>query len=244
MSTLQNTHGEVLFYLDTVLHRRALEVAAQLNVPLHGLNLTQTMNSNPVSEVGDYRGSNFDGLIAIDGVMTSCDFSTSTLVRADLSNSDLRRCIAVGSDFTGATLADSILRSAILSRSKFVDSNLRNVDFRSANLTDADFTGADMRGFKFDSKTIVKGIKLSRANLTGESWETYLSDRVPELLTSGGRSLKEISRAWECHEWTRCPIAMAFNIHDPSDAPRRLRKRVNEFVQLYDLGLIPKPTCT
>jgi hypothetical protein len=36
---------------------------------------------------------------------------------------------------------------------------------------------------------------------------------------------------------------VAFNANGPSECPLLLRPRVEQFVQLFDAGLIPKPQC-
>ena len=97
-----------------------------------------------------------------------------------------------------------------------------------ANLTSADLTGAD----------------LTRAWLTtGELWETFLAEVVPALLTAGGMSLFQIIErgAWECHDWTGCPLREAFGAHSLSEVPMLYRPRAEQFLPLFDAKLIPCP---
>jgi hypothetical protein len=78
---------------------------------------------------------------------------------------------------------------------------------------------------------------------TGETWKQYLAETLPALLTAGGKTLEAIiaSGCWECHEWSNCPMATAFDVHSEFDAPILLRPRVKQFVQFFDAGLIPEP---
>jgi len=77
----------------------------------------------------------------------------------------------------------------------------------------------------------------------GMLFSEYLRDVVPALLTAGGKTIEEVvaSGAWDCHSWDNCPMHVALNIRDSSEAPPLLRARVHEFVKLFDGGLIPKP---
>src|SRR5258706_15022550 len=69
---------------------------------------------------------------------------------------------------------------------------------------------------------------------TGETWDEYLTETVPALLTSGGKSLESFTEHWQCHDWTNCPIAHAFDAPDLSGVPMLLRPRAEQFIQLFD----------
>ena len=102
------------------------------------------------------------------------------------------------------------------------------LEINAETLGGADLGGADLRGATLP---------------TGEKWESYLSEVVPALLVAGGRTMHEIvaSDCWDCHSWDNCPMAFAFNIGNVSDGPILLRPRIEQFVQFFDVGLIPKP---
>lgn len=99
------------------------------------------------------------------------------------------------------------------------------------------------------SFAVLSSADLSFANLrsadfsTGETFEWYLSEVVPALLTAGGKSLDDIavSGAWDCHDWSNCPMHVAFGIAAESDGPPLLVPRIRQFVQMFDAKLIPAP---
>ncbi len=135
------------------------------------------------------------------------------------------------------TLADHALwladdnrqgKRAILSGANLSGASLRGANLSGVNLSGADLSGADLRG------AILQ---------TGERWEAYLVEVVPALLTAGGKSVAQIvaSGAWQCHSWDNCPMAIAFGVNAPDKTPRLLHTRVEQFVQLFDAGLIPEP---
>jgi len=132
------------------------------------------------------------------------------------------------------------------SRANLSKANLSKADLSGADLSGAYLRGADLRGADLRGADL-SGADLRRAKLpTGETWEEYLSTSVPALLTSGGKSIKEVlaDGAWSCHEWTNCPMACALGIHKPEEAPEALRPRVEQFVQLFDAELVPEPKVT
>jgi hypothetical protein len=81
--------------------------------------------------------------------------------------------------------------------------------------------------------TMPDGLKFSR----------YLTEVVPALLTSGGKTLNEVlaTDCWNCHSWQNCPMHVAFGITSTTEAPALLLGRVKEFVRFFDAGMIPKP---
>jgi len=93
------------------------------------------------------------------------------------------------------------------------------------------------------SRANLSGADLSEAIMPGGyTFEVYKSEVVPALLTAGGKTLEEVVGAsWECHEWTNCPMAIAFDVHDLSDIPPLHREQASLFVQLFDAELIPNP---
>jgi len=115
--------------------------------------------------------------------------------------------------------------------------DLGGADLRGADLSDANLSGAYLR------RANLRGADLSEAIMPGGyTFEVYKSEVVPALLTAGGKTLEEVVGAsWECHEWTNCPMAIAFDVHDLSDIPPLHREQASLFVQLFDAELIPNP---
>ena len=75
---------------------------------------------------------------------------------------------------------------------------------------------------------------------TGEKWEVYLSKSVPELLKAGGHPVSR--EAWDCHDWTNCPMAQAFVVHSIGDIPSQFQDQVEQFIRFFDARLIPCPS--
>ncbi len=102
-----------------------------------------------------------------------------------------------------------------------------------AVLTDAVLTRADLTDAVLTGSIMADGLKFG----------VYLREVVPALLTAGGKTLDEIkaSGAWDCHDWTNCPMHAAFGIESTNDGPPLLRGRIQEFVRLFDAGVIPAP---
>ena len=107
----------------------------------------------------------------------------------------------------------------------------RRVGGRRAYLARAYLAGADLAGADLAGATIE----------TGEKWEQYLREVVPELLKAGGKPLASFAEAWDCHSWTNCPMAHAFDTHDLSGVPILLRPRAEQFIRYFDSKLIPLP---
>ena len=136
-----------------------------------------------------------------------------------------------GANLGGAHLRGAYLRGADLTGANLGGAHLRGADLTGANLGDADLTGADLRGAN------LRGAEHVRLP-TGETWDEYLRDVVPALLTAGGKSLESFAAHWTCHDWTNCPMAHAFDVPAISEVPVLLRPRAEQFIQLYDSGQI------
>src|SRR4030095_1016129 len=111
---------------------------------------------------------------------------------------------------------------------KAIDSSadLRFADLRSADLSYADLRSADLSyAENVGDFTMSDGIKFS----------DYKRDVVPALLTSGGKILDDIraAGAWECHEWTNCPMAIAFSVDRIENIPPLYRARAQEFIKFF-----------
>ena len=96
--------------------------------------------------------------------------------------------------------------------------SLRGANLRSANLSGADLSGADLD--------------------TGESWEEYLATVVPALCTDGGVPLAEVATHFECHSWSNCPMAAAFQCGGIEGVPVLFRPRAEQFIRVFDAHLI------
>ena len=116
--------------------------------------------------------------------------------------------------------------------------DLSGAYLNNANLSNAILSNANLSG-AYLSNAILSGATLP----DGTKWEQYLSETVPELLVAGGKTIAEIvaAGAWQCHDWTNCPMHAAFGINSAEEGPILLRPRITEFVQFYDAGLVPCP---
>lgn len=135
----------------------------------------------------------------------------------------------------------AVVEVAVASGANLSDADLRGANLRGAYLRGADLNGANLYGAD------LHGANLGGAQMPyGETWEQYLSEVVPALLTAGGKTLNEVlsTGCWKCHDWGNCPMHGAFGIDDESHGPALLRPRIREFVQLFDAGLIPAPVLT
>ncbi len=151
--------------------------------------------------------------------------------RADLSGADLS-----GAYLSGANLIRADLSGANLIRAYLSGAYLNGADLSGANLSGAYLSGADLSGAN------LSGANLSGANLSGAmKWEQYITEVVPALCTAGGKTLEEVSAAWDCHDWTNCPMAIAFGVHALSDVPILYRREAEFFVTLFDAKAIPNP---
>ena len=137
-----------------------------------------------------------------------------------------------GADLGGADLGDADLGGANLRGADLGGADLRDANLRGANLRDANLRGANLRG--------AMDLRLP----TGETWDEYLTETVPALLTAGGKPLESFAAHWQCHDWNNCPMAHAFDTHDVSGVPLLLRPRAEQFIQFFDAGQIPWPLPT
>ncbi len=154
------------------------------------------------------------------------DGANLTLANLTLANLD-------GANLDGANLTLANLTLANLTRANLYGAKLDGANLDGANLTLANLTLANLKNAKVADNT----------NLTGEPWKDYLEKVLPALLTAGGKTIEEIvaAGAWNCHQWSNCPMHCAFGIDNPIEAPLLLKPRIEQFVQLFDAGLIPCP---
>jgi hypothetical protein len=109
--------------------------------------------------------------------------------------------------------------------------SLSRANLDGANLDGANLTGANLCGANLTGATLP----------TGETWAQYLDEVVPALCIAGGVPLEIVASEWNCHTWRNCPMARAFSVNSLTGVPPLLRPRVEQFIQLFDAGLIPNP---
>jgi hypothetical protein len=163
--------------------------------------------------------------------------------RANLAGANLTGAYLAGANLYGASLYGASLYGADLTRANLGGANLTRADLTRANLYGANLYGANL------TRASLYGADLTRANLTratlpeGITWEQYLAEVVPALLAAGGKAVADVlaAGAWDCHQWTNCPMAVAFGVDSLAGVPILLRPRANEFVRFFDARLIPMP---
>jgi hypothetical protein len=70
----------------------------------------------------------------------------------------------------------------------------------------------------------------------------YMSgDRLTALLTGGGKTVAEVAKHWNCHDWSNCPMHAAFGALCISDVPAKFQADAALFVSLFDDKLISCP---
>jgi len=172
---------------------------------------------------------------------------------ANLFGADLYGANLSGANLFGASLRSADLRSADLRSANLRSADLSGADLYGANLSGANLSGADLYGANLSGANL-SGANLFGANLYGadlsgailpthEEFETYLSEVVPALLKAGGLKLEQVAtkKNWTCHNWNNCPMAEAFQVHSLSKIPVLFQPRAEQFIQLFDAGLIPQP---
>ena len=156
----------------------------------------------------------------------------ANLVRANLYGANLVRANLVRANLYGANLVRAYLGGAYLVRAYLGGANLDGAYLVRANLDGANLRSANLGGARLDGATRLT---------TGETWDEYLRETLPALLTAGGRALAEVATAehWDCHNWGNCPMHAAFGAADISGVPILLRPRAEQFIQFFDAKLIP-----
>ena len=197
---------------------------------LAGANLQRAYMQGANLRGADLRGAN----------LRRAHLEGANLEGANLRGADLRAANAPWARLVGADLRDADLQTASLQRA-----NLQGAYLQGVNLRGADLEGADLQG------TDLEGVSLARANPveitlpTGETVQEFIDEVVPVLLTAGGKTLEEIvaTGAWEHHDWSNNPVAVAFDCDWPTGTgvPMLLRPRADQFFQLFNAGLIPCP---
>ena len=173
--------------------------------------------------------------------MSGADMQNAILTSANMRSADMRHSDMRNANMRSADMRHSDMRSADMRNADMRNADMRSADMRSADMRCADMRSADMSGALMN-RAMLNGANMRSAVLTtGESWEKYLSVVVPALCQAGGQPLVAVADAWNCHEWSNCPMRVAFGVRDEKDYPLLLQPRVAQFVQLFDAGLIKKP---
>lgn len=98
----------------------------------------------------------------------------------------------------------------------------------------ANLQGADLRGAYLQGAIVASD---------GKTLEQYM-EWLPTLLTAGGKTVEEVASHWDCHTWSNCPMHAAFDADDISGVPEQWRAHAEEFICLFDAGVIPHPEVT
>jgi hypothetical protein len=159
----------------------------------------------------------------------------------------VRWAVKERANLCGAKLCWADLCGAKLNWADLRETNLRGAKLRGAKLRGVKLRGADLRGanMREANLSMAKNID-SMVMPDGLTFADYKRDVVPALLTAGGKTLDEIREAgaWDCHEWSNCPMHVAFGVYHTSEmvGPFAIyRQRAYEFIQFFDAGLIPAP---
>ena len=234
-----NRIAQPIFVLDSesplTSLRDAVELAVKRRVLLLGANL-----GGANLRGANLGGANLGGANLRDADLRGANLLGANLRDADLGGADLRGANLRDADLGGADLLDADLRGANLLGANLGGANLLDANLRGANLRDADLGGADLRDANLLDANL-GGANLGGATLpTGETLDNYMRDVVPVLLTSQGIPLSaQTVEVWGCHEWSNCPTTVA---GVGKNCPPLLRPRRDQFVQLFDAGLIQRPT--
>jgi len=187
-------------------------------------------------------GANLDGANLDGANLTRANLTRANLYGANLYGANLTRANLTGANLAWANLTGANLTWANLDGANLTGANLAWANLYGANLTRANLDGANLYGANLD------GANLDGANLdgatrlpTGETWQEYVEQVVPALLTAGGKSLEECKEHWECHTWSNCPMAWAFNCSGLEGVPILFRPRAAQFIQFFDAKLLPCP---
>jgi uncharacterized protein YjbI with pentapeptide repeats len=182
---------------------------------------------------------------SLDGAsLNSARLNYASLVGASLNYANLNSASLVGASLNSASLVGASLNSASLNYASLDGARLDGASLVGASLVGARLVGARFNYARLDGASLV-GASLDGAKKltmpTGETWEEYLTQTVPALLTAGGKTLDEVANPehWGCHDWTNCPIRAAFGVDSTDKVPPLYRQHAKQFVSLFDAKQIP-----
>jgi hypothetical protein len=115
------------------------------------------------------------------------------------------------------------------------------------DLPNADYV--DMRGCtavdKVDLPNAVVNTDFAISELNAITLDAYQAAGGPMegLLVAGGVSIEEVlqSGAWDCHDWSNCPLHVAHGVETVEELPRNLQPEGSRFLRLFDGGFLRRP---
>jgi len=160
---------------------------------------------------------------------------------AYLDGAYLKGAYLKGAYLKGAYLEGAYLKGAYLEGAYLEGAYLEGAYLDGAYLDGAYLKGAYLKGAYLEG-AYLEGAIVAGCALGVPTFAAYLSEVVPPLLRAGGLTLRAIldAGAWECNDWANCPMAVAFSVHSLDDIPALHRPRAQQFVSLFDAGLIPR----
>ena len=229
--------------------KQAVEEAVRARANLYGANL---VGAN--LDGADLYGASLYGASLVGANLYGASLVGANLYGANLDGASLVGANLYGASLYGASLVGASLVGANLDGASLYGANLDGANLDGADLDGANLYGANLYGASLDGASLVGanlyGANLYGANLdgatrltTGETWDEYLRETLPALLTAGGRALAEVATAehWDCHNWGNCPMHAAFGAADIGGVPILLRPRAEQFIKFFDSKLIPLP---
>jgi uncharacterized protein YjbI with pentapeptide repeats len=221
------------------LSRAYLAGADLARADLSGADLAGAYLARADLAGADLAGADLSGADLSGANLSGADLSGANLARAYLAGADLARADLAGADLAGADLSGANLARAYLSGAYLARADLAGADLAGANLSGANLSGADLSGAYLSGAKDIPDFTMP----DGLKFSQYKREVVPALLTAGGKTLDDIkqSGAWDCHDWTNCPMAHAFNVRTIEEIPPLYRARAKEFIQFFDSRLLPAP---
>lgn len=155
-------------------------ILAAIALPVHascsdrgapGVDWSGCKKSHKMLNEQDFSNAKFDGTNLSFGRLDRSDFTDGSLVKADLSRSDIKnslfertnmsRSIGHYADFRASRFIGTLMVKSEFSRASFENAIFQQVDWSRAQLGRAEFNGARLEDVKFEYSN------LSRARFTG-----------------------------------------------------------------------------
>jgi hypothetical protein len=143
----------------------------------------------------------------------------------------LESAVTRGANLRGAYLDGAYLRGAYLDGAYLDGAYLDGAYLRGAYLDGAYLDGAYLDGaYLYDDTLLPEGV----------AFGVYCAEVLPWLLQAGGKPLESFRAcgALECHDWTNCLMAHAFDAADLDDVPAPYRPWAERTIQLFDAHLL------
>ena len=215
--SINNALGKELYSAEADSVGILLNMAAKDLVSLYGAYL-----KGAYLKGANLKGANLEG---------------ANLEGANLKGAYLKGAYLYGANLEGAYLNGAYLNGAYLKGAYLYGANLEGAYLYGANLEGANLKGANLKGANLKGANLKGDTTIE----TGETWNQYLVEVLPALLTAGGRPISDVLmlQHWTCHSWENCPIAAAFQADGLSGVPMLLRPRAEQFIRFFDAKLIP-----